>query len=159
MPEFSASLAFMHQYTGHHPSHQVELRAARPTFDKSETDEWVESLNAVVSHHGKTRTRFLLHELMEEANRLGVAIPPPVVHREWRDCYCSGRATWSPPWSTPSLPSRSPSTQVTVRSSTKSRTSSGGTPRSWSPTRIAVVAVLVGTSAPSRPSATSLKLA
>lgn len=79
MPEFSASLAFMHQFTGHYATNQANVRASRPAFDKSETDEWVESLNSVVTHHGKTRARFLLHELMEEANRLGVAIAQPVV--------------------------------------------------------------------------------
>lgn len=79
MPEFSASLAFMHQYTGHHPTNQAELKSVRPIFDKNETEEWMESLNSVVKHHGKTRARFLLHELMEEANRIGVTISQPVV--------------------------------------------------------------------------------
>lgn len=79
MPEFSASLAFMHQHTGHFPTNQADVRAARPTFDVNETEEWIESLSAVIEKHGKTRARFLLHELMEEANRHGVGIAQPVV--------------------------------------------------------------------------------
>lgn len=79
MPDFSASLAFMHQFPGHYPSNMSMLRAARPSFDRSETHEWMESLEAVVQHGGKTRARFLLHELMEEANRLGVSIAQPAV--------------------------------------------------------------------------------
>lgn len=79
MPDFSASLAFMHQFPGHYPSNMSMLRAARPSFDRSETHEWIESLEAVVQHGGKTRARFLLHELMEEANRLGVSIAQPAV--------------------------------------------------------------------------------
>lgn len=79
MPEFSASLAFMHQYTGHFPSNLSQIRAARPQFENAETEEWVESLQAAVKVHGSTRVRFLLHELMEEADRLGVHISQPVV--------------------------------------------------------------------------------
>eukprot|EP00928_Gymnodinium_smaydae_P012120 TRINITY_DN1440_c0_g1_i1.p1 TRINITY_DN1440_c0_g1~~TRINITY_DN1440_c0_g1_i1.p1 ORF type:complete len:1038 (+),score=262.47 TRINITY_DN1440_c0_g1_i1:80-3193(+) len=79
MPEFSASLAFMHQYTGHYPTAHSMLRATRPSFDRGETDEWLESLDAVVKHHGSTRARFLMHDLMDEANRLGVYIQQPAV--------------------------------------------------------------------------------
>jgi len=79
MPEFSASLAFMHQYTGHFPTNQGRIRAARPSFDVTETQEWLESLEAVLKHWGRKRTRFLLYELMEEAGRLGVNIPQPVI--------------------------------------------------------------------------------
>ena len=49
MPSFSASLAFMHQHTGHYPSNHQQIKAARPRFDESETDEWLESLDAVDS--------------------------------------------------------------------------------------------------------------
>jgi len=78
MPAFSASLAFMHQYTGHYPSGISKVRATRPKFDAAETEEWLESLKAVVKHHGATRARFLMHDIMEEAIRLGVYVPPPV---------------------------------------------------------------------------------
>lgn len=79
MPEFSASLAFMNLSTGHFKSNQAMIRAARPRFDEEETNDWIESLDAVVEKEGKTRARFLLYELMEEANRLGVNISQPVV--------------------------------------------------------------------------------
>lgn len=79
MPEFSASLAFMHQYTSLYPSSMTHLSAARPKFDVDETQEWLESLNEVVEKHGKTRARFLMHEIMDQANRLGVGISQPTV--------------------------------------------------------------------------------
>lgn len=79
MPEFSASLAFMHQYTGHFPSSLTHVRAARPLFEVAETEEWLDSLTAVVEKHGPTRARFLMHEIMDEANRLGVSISQPIV--------------------------------------------------------------------------------
>jgi pyruvate dehydrogenase E1 component len=79
MPEFSASLAFMHQHTGHFPSSQSQIRSARPQFSVAETEEWLESLQDVVEKQGNTRARFLLHEVMEEAARLGVHISQPVI--------------------------------------------------------------------------------
>jgi pyruvate dehydrogenase E1 component len=79
MPEFSAALAFMHQSTGHYKSNMSQIRAARPVFCKDETEEWTESLEAVVKHGGLTRARFLLYNLMEDAARLGVNISQPVV--------------------------------------------------------------------------------
>jgi len=78
MPEFAASLAFMDQYTGHYPSHLADLRSSTPRFDVDETEEWIESLHAVVEHHGKTRARFLVHEVVDEAVRMGVKISPSV---------------------------------------------------------------------------------
>jgi len=74
MPRFAASLAFMDQYTGHYPSAMSSLRKIMPRFDAEETDEWLESLEALLAHHGPTRARFLLHELMDEAVRKGVGI-------------------------------------------------------------------------------------
>lgn len=78
MPEFSAALAFMHQYTGHYPSALSTIQAAHPRFSEAETQEWLESLEALVTHHGRTRARFLLFELQAEAARLGVDVSPPV---------------------------------------------------------------------------------
>jgi len=74
MPQFAASLAFMDQYRGHYPSNMTSVHSVLPRFDSQETDEWVESLDAVIQHHGPTRTRFLMHELMDEAVRKGVKI-------------------------------------------------------------------------------------
>jgi len=74
MPQFAASLAFMDQYRGHYPSNMASLRRVMPRFDPEETDEWIESLDAVLGTHGPTRARFLLHELGDEAVRRGVNI-------------------------------------------------------------------------------------
>eukprot|EP00933_Yihiella_yeosuensis_P032854 TRINITY_DN2650_c1_g1_i1.p1 TRINITY_DN2650_c1_g1~~TRINITY_DN2650_c1_g1_i1.p1 ORF type:complete len:1052 (-),score=250.25 TRINITY_DN2650_c1_g1_i1:212-3367(-) len=78
MPQFAATLAFMDQYRGHYPSNMREVRTALPRFDEQETDEWLESLDAVISHHGPTRARFLIHEIMDEAVRKGVNISPSI---------------------------------------------------------------------------------
>mmetsp|Transcript_26609 Transcript_26609/g.76710 ORF Transcript_26609/g.76710 Transcript_26609/m.76710 type:complete len:1047 (-) Transcript_26609:79-3219(-) len=78
MPQFAASLAFMHQFRGHYPSAMSSVRSVTPRFDNSETEEWLESLEAVLQHHGPTRARFLMHELVDEAVRRGVAVSPSV---------------------------------------------------------------------------------
>jgi hypothetical protein len=72
MPKFAASLAFMDQHRGHYPSAMLSVRSALPRFELSETDEWLESLDALLQHHGPRRARFLLQELTDEAVRRGV---------------------------------------------------------------------------------------
>jgi len=78
MPDFAASLAFMDQYTGHYPSHMSNLKTDKPRFDPAETEEWIESLHAVVDHHGATRARFLVHDVLDEAVRMGIKVSPSV---------------------------------------------------------------------------------
>jgi pyruvate dehydrogenase E1 component len=39
--------------------------------DPVETQEWVDSLNAVVAHQGVERARFLLTQLRDEASKIG----------------------------------------------------------------------------------------
>eukprot|EP00434_Breviolum_minutum_P026823 symbB.v1.2.023707.t1/scaffold2183.1/size166057/11 len=73
MPAFAASLAFMDQYRGHYPSNMSSLRKVLPRFDPEETEEWLESLEALLSTHGPTRARFLLHELGDEENDSSLA--------------------------------------------------------------------------------------
>ena len=46
--------------------------------DPSETREWLDSLDAVVSMHGRGRAQFLLHKLNERARDLDVQTPPAV---------------------------------------------------------------------------------
>ena len=46
--------------------------------DPSETREWLDSLDAVVSMHGRGRAQFLLHKLNERARDLDVQTPPTV---------------------------------------------------------------------------------
>ena len=47
-----------------------------PDLDPEETDEWLESLRSVVDSSGLERARLLLHEILTEAQDLGVEISP-----------------------------------------------------------------------------------
>ena len=47
-----------------------------PDIDPEETDEWLESLRSVVDSSGLERARLLLHEILAEAQDLGVEISP-----------------------------------------------------------------------------------
>ncbi len=47
-----------------------------PDIDPEETDEWLESLRSVVDSSGLDRARLLLHEILTEAQDLGVEISP-----------------------------------------------------------------------------------
>jgi pyruvate dehydrogenase E1 component len=49
-----------------------------PDIDPVETGEWLDSLDAVVDTHGKTRARYLLSRLMERANESQVSFPATV---------------------------------------------------------------------------------
>jgi pyruvate dehydrogenase E1 component len=49
-----------------------------PDTDPSETEEWLDSLDAVIDAHGKTRARFLLSKLLERAREAQVSFPATV---------------------------------------------------------------------------------
>ena len=49
-----------------------------PDTDPDETQEWLDSLDAVVDTHGKTRARFLLSKLLERARESQVSFPATV---------------------------------------------------------------------------------
>jgi pyruvate dehydrogenase E1 component len=49
-----------------------------PDIDPSETQEWLDSLDAVVGAHGRSRARYLLARLMERARDQGVDVPAMV---------------------------------------------------------------------------------
>ena len=49
-----------------------------PDSDPTETQEWLDSLDAVVEVHGKTRARFLLSKLLERARSSQVSFPATV---------------------------------------------------------------------------------
>ncbi len=49
-----------------------------PDTDPGETQEWLDSLNAVVDTHGKTRARYLLSRLLERAQQTQVSFPATV---------------------------------------------------------------------------------
>ncbi len=49
-----------------------------PDTDPGETQEWLDSLDAVIDVHGKTRARFLLSKLLEKARASQVSFPATV---------------------------------------------------------------------------------
>ena len=49
-----------------------------PDTDPTETQEWLESLDAIIDTHGKTRARFLLSKLLEHARESQVSFPATV---------------------------------------------------------------------------------
>src|ERR671913_9242 len=49
-----------------------------PDTDPTETREWLDSLDAVVDAHGKTRARFVMSKLLERARELQVGTPATV---------------------------------------------------------------------------------
>ena len=49
-----------------------------PDIDPTETQEWLDSLDAVVDTHGKTRARFLLSKLLDRASASQVSFPATV---------------------------------------------------------------------------------
>jgi pyruvate dehydrogenase E1 component len=49
-----------------------------PDSDPSETQEWLDSLDAVVEVHGKTRARYLLSKLLDRARGLQVSFPDTI---------------------------------------------------------------------------------
>src|SRR5215213_498156 len=49
-----------------------------PDTDPGETSEWLDSLDAVIETHGKTRARFLLSKLLERARESQVSFPATV---------------------------------------------------------------------------------
>ena len=49
-----------------------------PDIDPGETLEWMDSLDAVIDVHGKTRARFLLSKLLERASEAQVSFPATV---------------------------------------------------------------------------------
>ncbi|MYF83424.1 MAG: pyruvate dehydrogenase (acetyl-transferring), homodimeric type, partial [Acidimicrobiia bacterium] len=49
-----------------------------PDIDPEETQEWIDSLEAVVDFRGEARARFLVRALLNRAREMGVAYPPTV---------------------------------------------------------------------------------
>ncbi|MET0158790.1 MAG: pyruvate dehydrogenase (acetyl-transferring), homodimeric type, partial [Acidimicrobiales bacterium] len=49
-----------------------------PDTDPQETQEWLDSLDAVVSAQGEARARFLLSKVLERSRQLGVGTPASV---------------------------------------------------------------------------------
>ncbi|HYD10981.1 MAG TPA: pyruvate dehydrogenase (acetyl-transferring), homodimeric type, partial [Acidimicrobiales bacterium] len=51
---------------------------AVPDVDPTETEEWLDSLDAVVEHGGKGRARYLISALLERARELQVGVPSTI---------------------------------------------------------------------------------
>src|SRR5687768_8270834 len=78
--------AFVAMSSTHHASagtlssqmHEVfdEFKRQLPDIDPNETDEWIESLDALVKQAGPERARFVLYKLLKRARMLQVGLPP-----------------------------------------------------------------------------------
>ncbi|TMB75200.1 MAG: hypothetical protein E6J52_09990, partial [Chloroflexi bacterium] len=58
--------------------HEVfdEFKRQLPDVDPDETQEWIESLDALVEQAGPERARFVLYKLLKRARMLQVGLPP-----------------------------------------------------------------------------------
>ena len=53
-----------------------EFKSQLPDSDEAETQEWIESLDAVLETAGKTRAQFLLYKLLKRARMLHIGLHP-----------------------------------------------------------------------------------
>src|SRR5256885_16513294 len=58
-----------------------EFKHQLPDIDPDETQEWIESLDALVRQSGADRARFVLYKLLKGARMLHVVLPPPTQTR------------------------------------------------------------------------------
>ncbi|HET7520831.1 MAG TPA: pyruvate dehydrogenase (acetyl-transferring), homodimeric type [Candidatus Limnocylindria bacterium] len=65
------------------PMHDVfdQFKQQLPDIDPTETQEWLDSLDAVVEQGGTDRARFLMYKLLKRARQLNVGLPPLVQTR------------------------------------------------------------------------------
>ncbi|HET7581424.1 MAG TPA: pyruvate dehydrogenase (acetyl-transferring), homodimeric type, partial [Candidatus Limnocylindria bacterium] len=65
------------------PMHDVfdQFKQQLPDIDPTETQEWLDSLDAVVEQGGPERARFLMYKLLKRARQLNVGLPPLVQTR------------------------------------------------------------------------------
>ncbi len=63
--------------------HEVfdQFKQQLPDIDPAETQEWMESLDAVVEQEGADRARYLIYKLLKRARQLNVGLPPLVQTR------------------------------------------------------------------------------
>jgi pyruvate dehydrogenase E1 component len=61
--------------SGEQPIITDGLPAQYPDIDETETREWLESFDAVVEEHGRSRGRFLLLKVLERARQRNIGIP------------------------------------------------------------------------------------
>src|SRR5437773_11455265 len=67
-----------------HDVHDVydEFKHQLPDIDPQETQEWIESLDALAKASGGDRARFVLYKLLQRARMLHVGLPPPTQPRD-----------------------------------------------------------------------------
>src|SRR5256714_4664838 len=53
-----------------------EFKHQLPDIDPNETQEWIESLDALVKQSGADRARFVLYKILKRARMLHVGLPP-----------------------------------------------------------------------------------
>ncbi|HEX5396010.1 MAG TPA: pyruvate dehydrogenase (acetyl-transferring), homodimeric type, partial [Candidatus Limnocylindria bacterium] len=60
------------------PMHDVfdQFKQQLPDIDPTETQEWMDSLDAVVEQAGPDRARFIIYKLLKRARQLQVGLPP-----------------------------------------------------------------------------------
>jgi pyruvate dehydrogenase E1 component len=63
------------QYFAGRPIITDGLPAQYPDIDATETREWLESFDAVVEEHGRSRGRFLLLKILERARQQNIGVP------------------------------------------------------------------------------------
>ena len=73
-----------------------------PDTDPDETQEWLDSLDAVVDAHGKTRARYLLTKLLERAQETPGQLPGHGLARRTSTRSPASRSRGSPATSTSS---------------------------------------------------------
>ena len=58
--------------------HEVfdEFKRQLPDVDPQETEEWIDSLDALVEQGGPERARFVLYKLLKRARMLQIGLPP-----------------------------------------------------------------------------------
>src|SRR5437762_14368902 len=58
--------------------HEVfdEFKRQLPDVDPRETEEWIESLDALVDQAGPERARFVIYKLLKRARQLQIGLPP-----------------------------------------------------------------------------------
>jgi len=65
------------------PMHEVfdQFKQQLPDIDPTETQEWMDSLDAIVDQAGPDRARFIIYKLLKRARQLQVGLPPLVQTR------------------------------------------------------------------------------
>src|SRR3712207_265502 len=72
------------------------LPSQLPDTDPDETQEWLDSLDAVVDHAGRSRARYLMLRMLERSREQQVGVPALRSRSEERRVGKGCRSRWSP---------------------------------------------------------------